>query len=303
MTEIGTRPATRVLRGAALAAITYACTSGVATRAWAQHASAVLRYEPGAGYATEFGTGAGYTNAAAALGEPSRLTPGPFGGPVDPFSPPWQPDQVVSLGTGSILELQLNAPIRRDPAHPFGIDFLVFGGSGFVIVNGDYSGGGITDGSLFGQDGAVLRLSVADADGPWLTLDPAMAPALEGLFPTDGAGDFTRAVNPALKSSDFLGLGLDGIRMAYDGSGGGTGYSLAWARDASGQPAILDSATRIRFEVLSGRVEVDAVAAVQVVPEPGPTALGLGALAMFAAWGGTRLDVRRGGPRGHKEPR
>lgn len=254
---------------------------------WAQHASTVLRYEPGIGYATEFGTGVGYTNAVAALGEPSRSTPGPFGGPVDPFSPPWQPSQVVSLGSGGLLELHLDSPIRRDAAHPFGIDFMVFGGSGFVIINGDYSGGGITDGSTFGQDPAQVRLSVADANGPWFTLDPALAPPLEGMFPTDGSGDFTRAVNPALKAADFNGLGLGGIRVAYDGSGGGTGFSLAWARDASGQPAPIAEATRLRLEVLSGRVEVDAVAAIRPVPEPQTIALAGAAAVAWLAWSRT----------------
>ncbi len=259
---------------------------------WAQHASAVLRYEPGIGHATEFGTGAGYTNALAALGEPSRSTPGPFGGPVDPFSPPWQPSQVTSLGSGGLLELQLDSPIRRDAAHPFGIDFMVFGGSGFVIINGDYSGGGITDGSTFGQDPAQVRISVADASGPWFTLDPALAPALEGMFPTDGSGDFTRAVNPALKPTDFNGLGLDGIRVAYGGSGGGTGFSIAWARDGSGQPAPIAEASRLRIEVLSGRVEVDAVAAVRPVPEPKALALGGVAALAWLAWG--RMSPARG---------
>lgn len=263
------------------------------TETRAQHASAVLRYDPGIGYATEFGTGAGYTNAVAVLGEPSRQTPGPFGGAVDPFSPPWQPGQVVSLGAGGILELQMDASIRRDPAHPYGIDFLVFGGSGFVIINGDYSGGGITDGTVFGQDGAQVRVSVAAEDGPWLALDPALAPALEGLFPTDGSGDFTRAVNPSLRPADFNGLGLSGVRLAYAGSGGGTGYSLSWARDASGQPAVVDQATRLRLEVLSGRVEVDAVAAVRPVPEPSVSALGV--MAAVLAWFGTgRVRGREG---------
>jgi len=38
--------------------------------------------------------------AAPALGEPSRVTPGDFGGPVDPFDPPYLPTQLVSVGQG-----------------------------------------------------------------------------------------------------------------------------------------------------------------------------------------------------------
>lgn len=274
-------PAWRVVRGGVASCLGWVAAVGLLR---AQHAVSVLQYDPGVGYATEFGTGVGYTNAVAILGEPSRVTGGPFGGTVDPFSPPWQPGQVVSLGAGGSIEVMLDSPVRRDPAHPFGIDLLLFGASGFVIVNGDYSGGGVTDGGLFGQEASVVRVSVATTTGPWLTLDPALAPVLEGLFPTDGTGEFTRAVNPALKPADFSGLGLEAIRLAYAGSGGGTGYSLDWARDGSGQPVAVDEAMRVRVEVLSGRVELDAVSAVRPVPEPGAWALGWGGVLAMGAW-------------------
>jgi hypothetical protein len=60
----------------------------------AQFADGVLRYQSGALPASI----AGFTNATAALFEPSRVTPGMFGGPVDPFSPPYLSSQVVSVG-------------------------------------------------------------------------------------------------------------------------------------------------------------------------------------------------------------
>ena len=41
---------------------------------------------------------------------------------------------------------------------------------------------------------------------------------------------------------------------------------LAWARDASGNAVAMDSANFVRLEVLSGKAEVDGLAA---VPEPG----------------------------------
>ena len=46
----------------------------------AQYASKVVGYSTGDGFAD------GYTDPASALGAPSRVTPGTFGGPVDPFS-------------------------------------------------------------------------------------------------------------------------------------------------------------------------------------------------------------------------
>jgi hypothetical protein len=234
----------------------------------AQYAVEVKRYEAGTGFATEFGTGVGYTNVSSILGEPTRSIPGPFGGPVDPFSPPWQVGQILSVGTGGVLELRLDTPATRSPLNPFGIDFLVFGGAGFIITNGDYSGGGITDGSVFGGGLATAKVSVSSDGLQYFTLDGSLAPVLDELFPTDGSGDFGVPVNPGLTYSDFNGLGLDGIRGLYAGSGGGAGFSLAWARDGAGLPVSIDSASYIRIEVQSGRVELDGVSVVRPVPEP-----------------------------------
>jgi hypothetical protein len=234
----------------------------------AQYAVEVKRYEPGTGFATEFGTGVGYTTAASILGEPTRSIPGPFGGPVEPFNPPWQVDQLLSVGTGGVVEIRLDTPATRSSLNPYGIDFLVFGGTGFIITNGDYSGGGITDGSIFGDDLAEVKVSVS-ADGLlYFTLDGSLAPVLDSLFPTDGSGDFGVPVNPGLTYSDFNGLGLVGIRGLYAGSGGGAGFSLAWARDGDGRQVSIDSASYIRIEVQSGRVELDGVSVVRPVPEP-----------------------------------
>lgn len=255
--------------------------AGALPQVQAQYVAEVRAYNPGTGFATEFGTGAGYTNAASILGEPSRVTPGIFGGPVDVFSPPYLVDQLLSVGTGGWLELRLDTPATRNPLNPFGIDFLVFGGAAFVITNGDYSGGGITDGSVFGGGLAEAKVSVSSDGVQFFTLDGSLAPLLDELFPTDGSGDFTRPVNPGLSYADFAGLGLDGIRSLYAGSGGGAGFSLDWARDGSGAPVLIESAAFIRIEVISGRVELDGVAAVSAVPEPSTwVLLGVGALAL-----------------------
>ncbi len=243
--------------------------------AFGQFATQVVRYQPGTGYATEFGTGLGYTLADAALGEPSRSTPGDFGGPVDPFAPPYLREQIVSIGQGGVLDVRFDQPIAHDPTHPKGIDFSIFGSTGFVIVNGDYTGGGTTDGSRFGDNGATTRVSVS-ADGvQYYRLDPALAPRVEGGLPTDGSGDFTRAVDPTLKLSDFAGLGLPGIRGLYAGGAGGAGYDLSWARDGSGNPVALGAASYVRIEVVAGRAEIDGLAAVQTVPEPRSVLLAL----------------------------
>lgn len=241
----------------------------------AQHAVEATGYRPGIGFATDFATGEGYTNIASALGEPSRSTPGDFGGPVDPFSPPYLASQLLSIGAGGSVSLRLDQPARNDPANPFGIDLLLFGATGFLIVNGDYSGGGITDGSLFGADDATFQLSVS-ADGTLFhRLSGPAVPRFEGMFPTDGSGDFQVPVDPAFGPESFLDAGLEGIRLRYAGSGGGTGFDLSWAVDGEGNPVVVDEATWLRVDVLSGRVDLDAVSVVRAVPEPSAWALGL----------------------------
>lgn len=242
----------------------------------AQYADAVVSYVPGGGYSS------GYTDPASALGSPARVTSGQFGGPVDPFAPPFLPAQLVSLGAGGSLTVQFNTPILNNPANPFGVDFMVFGGSGFIITNGDYSGGGITDGSLFGNNTGETRVSVSADNVTYFILNPLLAPPVDGLYPTDGSGDFHQPVDPALTGPDFAGQDLDGIRSLYAGSGGGTGFDISWAQDGGGQSVFLTSISYVRVEVLSGKSEIDGFA---VVPEPSAAAL---AAAGTLLWRGNR---------------
>ena len=237
----------------------FAALSGVRNTQATQFAAEVVSYKSGTGFATDWSTGAGYTNVVAILGPPARETRGEWGGPVTPFSPPYQLDQVLSIGEGGEVTLKFARPIRDEPLNPFGLDFIVFGGTGFTITNGDFSGGGITDGTLFGQADGETRVSVSADGETWFVLDPKQAPAFDGYWPGDGAGDFGLPVNPVLAKRDFVGGGLAKFTELYAGSGGGTGYDLGWAVDADGQSIALGQATFFRLEVLSGKAEVDAV--------------------------------------------
>jgi hypothetical protein len=246
-----------------------------------QFASAVIDYNPG--------TGAGlFNNPATALGAPTSLLDY---GPVDPFNAPYSTNDVVTIGTGGSLTVRLDTPIRNDPGHLFGTDFLVFGNAGFVITNDfdpetfGWIGEPATDGSLYGASAGAMRVSVSENAVDFYLLDPLLAPTLDALFPGDAAGDFRTPVNPALSNGSFAGLDLAGIRGLYNNSAGGAGFDLGWARDEFNQSILLTEAWYVRVEALSDDVEIDAFT---VVPEPGTFAL-LGWGAITLAWARTRF--------------
>lgn len=176
---------------------------------------------------------AGYTDSAAALGEPTRFTGvGVFPSVVSPFSPPFMPNEIVSIGAGGHLALAFDPPITDNPSNPFGIDFIIFSNNGFI--DGDFPIG--LNIGAFGNDPYIVEVS---EDGvSWTTVTP---PTRDVLFPTLGytdsgpfdttpgsaLTDFIKPVDPALTSADLFMLTHAEIVALYDGSGGGAGYDLA----------------------------------------------------------------------------
>ena len=257
--------------GLALASVSVVCTS------WAAgFADFILDYNPGLGFA------ASYTNASVVLGAPTTT--------VHPFNPAFRNTQLVSVGTNGYLTVGFSNPIRNDPANAFGLDFLVFGNAGFIITNGNFSGGGITDGSLFGNNPGNTCVSVSQDNVTYYQLNPALTPTVDGPFPTDGLGDFHRPVNPALIGADFAGKNLAGIHMLYDGSGGGTGFDIAWAQDADGKNVTLATVSFIRIDVLSGKSEIDGFS---VVPEPTPWTLACLGATLLGCAGWRRFATKK----------
>jgi hypothetical protein len=224
----------------------------------AQYADAVIGYNSGSGFHPS------YLDPNVALGIPSQSDP--YGFPIDPFSAPYATNQIFSIGAGGFLTVQFNTPIQNNPANPFGLDFIIFGHAGFNITNGDYFGGGITDGTFYTSPPGNTTISVSSDGVNFFTLNPSLAPNFDGLFPTDGSGNFQQAVNPSLQNSDFAGLGLAGIRSLYNGSAGGMGYDISWALGTSG----LSDISYIRIDGVDGNRFVDAISA---VPEPTTWAL------------------------------
>jgi hypothetical protein len=239
----------------------------------AQFADSVYDYIQGSGLT------AGYNDPTAALGAPSTETVDPIYGnsPVDPFDAPYLSSQIVGVGTGGILTLQFNTPIQSNPSHPYGLDFIIFGHAGFIE---DFSTGTAVDGSLYTGGTSDVRVSVSADGSTFYALNPALAPQVDGLFPTDGSGNTGLPVNPALTAADFAGLDLNGIRTLYHGSAGGAGFSLAWAVNSNGQSVSLSSVNYVRLTVLNdgSPAYIDAIS---VVPEPASWALALTGAGLF----------------------
>src|SRR5438093_13501660 len=112
-------------------------------------ANDLISYNPGIGFSPRF------THSESALGEPSRVNP--FAEVTDPFNPPYGTNQIVSIGEGGWLVVRFHTPVLNHPRNPRGLDFTIFGNTGFIITNdldgstGNWIGAPATDGSIFGQ--------------------------------------------------------------------------------------------------------------------------------------------------------
>ncbi len=222
----------------------------------------------------------GYTNPAATLGSPERVTgeSSGFSGSVTPFNTPFGTDEIVSIGSGGSLTLAFDEPVTNDPANPFGIDLLVFGNAFFF----DAFFGPVAN--IIGDDGGAIEVS---SDGMAWTL--VTGTSADGLFPTLGyldetnpfggaAGlapsDFTKPVDP---NFNWVGSDLGQLITGYDGSGGGAGIDIG--------PLGFSSISFVRFSFAAGReanFEIDAVSDVSPIPSPGSSfALAMGSILTF----------------------
>jgi hypothetical protein len=162
-----------------------------------------------------------------------------------------RPKLLLSLGAGSEVIARFGQPIHDDPAHPYGVDLLVFGNSfytpnQFVNDSTDLNNCLLT-GGIFGEP---LKVSVSpgftaqpgeDANNPatwpWYRYDSG--PYADTAFPThaykwnrattnwsDEAMDFTKPVNPAMRTLIGAGVSAADAVDLYDSSGGGTGFDL-----------------------------------------------------------------------------
>jgi len=235
----------------------------------AQFASSVVSYNQGSGIVS------GYNDPNAALGAPTTFIGYQN---ADPFDPPYQSSDIVGLGTnGGSLTLQFNTPIQNNSNNPSGLDFIIFGHAGF---NEDFGSGTASDGSLFTGGTSDVRVSVSADGSTFYTLNPSLAPVVDGLFPTDASGNPLLPVNPSLTAADFAGLTLAQIETLYNGSAGGAGFDLAWAINGSGQSVSLPSIDFVRLDVLNDGTPA-YIDAISVVPEPTTFALAIAGSGLF----------------------
>jgi hypothetical protein len=216
----------------------------------------VIEYQPGSDPAS------GYTDMNTIVGSPERFSGEntPFPSVVSCFSPPFNPDEIVSIGLGGWITVEFDEAVNDDASNPFGIDLLVFGAT---FLNDLAWPEGIA-GDLFVLSSPVVEVS---EDGerwepaafaqPWGFpptigwLDTGPYDATPGVVPSD----FTRPVDPSLAPEDLFGFAYVDILDAYDGSGGGCGIDLA--------PTGLASVRFVRISVPAdalGYVNIDAVA-------------------------------------------
>ncbi len=229
------------------------------------YASGVVGYDEGSNPVS------GFTNALTALGSPERFTGelDGFPGVVNPFSPAFGMDELVSIGSGGFLTVEFEQAIRDDAGNPFGIDFLIFGNAGFIGFGevGDPP-------SMFGVGGeATVQVSANGLD--WVNVQTRLLDLMPVLgyqdsgpfdsFPGSVETDFTRPVDPSITLGDLAGKSLSQLVDLYDGSGGGVGFDLAGTGLSEVSFIRVLNESAIAFEI-------DAFADVSV-PSPGGVAL------------------------------
>jgi len=238
-----------------------------------------------------------YDDPASLLGRPSTNYYDPLGGwsggttvrrvklvePAHHLDPGQTHKLITTVNEGASVVVRFEQPILDDPAHPYGIDLLVFGNayylsSGFVNDSTDMNTLMLTSGAFI----EPIKVSVSPGYTGKLGQDPTNSatwdwyryengPYADTAFPTHAYRwnrtnstwssdlmDFTKPVNPVFGPVlDAGGLSAADAIDLYDGSGGGTGFDLAESGFTSIQ--------YIKVEGLAGFAagEVDALASVR----------------------------------------
>lgn len=227
-------------------------------------ADQVLAYDPGANAVP------GFADPLAILGSATRFTGVQYGFPsvVSPFSPAFDPGQIVSVGFGGSLTLHMADTIRDDASHALGLDFIVFGNAGFIDI--DYPNGSVGDApGFFGSQSPVLVEASIDGHS-WsqvaiqtLDLWPTLGYRNSGPFdslPGSIHTSFHTAIDPSLTLADVAGMSYAELVGFYGRSGGGIGLDLSSAG--------LAEANFLRFTHVGTENQTFQIDAVATVPAP-----------------------------------
>ncbi len=193
---------------------------------------------------------------------------------------------LLTLEEGAEVVVRLDREVRDEPAHPFGVDLLVFGNAAFTAAGMvtdatdlntlRLSGGGFYEPLQVSVSPGYTGRPGEDPDRweTWAWYRYETGPFADTPFPTqahawdadraawtDRLMDFTKPANPALVAWFAPGArraltAAEAIAL-YDGAGGGTGFDLRKSGFAA-----------VRYVKITGRPgfsggEVDAVAAVR----------------------------------------
>ncbi len=195
-------------------------------------AQAVIAYDPGTTYATKWPNWDPYTNSSAAIGCPDAITEG-FGSDniVSPFNPAVKLNQIVSIGEGGQLTLQLANYLQVSGGPSLGI----FSNAG--VAEADYMNPIGTTGSPLTTFGVNhVNIDVSANGQQWVSLgdqliDKPTNAYLDASNPylASGAGltsaDFSKPFTATL--NDLAGKTWPQILSIYNGSAGGTWLDLS----------------------------------------------------------------------------
>ncbi len=238
-------------------------------RSLSPFATRVVDYSPAAG---QFVNDPRYNDPTRALGAPIG------GGTISPDN-----SKLVTLGGfGGSITLGFARPIRDDPNHPMGLDFIVFGNGSWLAnlpsirwaeaaiieISRDANHNGLADDPWYVIPGSHVTDVRQQRRGGYFILpdDPFATPPIfntntDGSEAFWGYGDMNPVLllgdldgdnivdDPLLHPEEFYTMPDDPQREGVTpGSGGGDGFDIAWAVDeATGQPAHLNTFDFIRI--------------------------------------------------------
>jgi hypothetical protein len=231
-------------------------------------------------------TAASLNNPNAALGAPAPLVSAGtiYQAVFSPFNPPFEPTDVVSIGTGGQLTLQLShyVAINRTPGNP---EIGVWENVGIADENYPNGDAGASP-FFFGTNSAMVQVSPDNVTWYSLNGGSAISFGLPGNYFTNATTPFDANApaspqyadfgKPFLGTqADFNGKNFSQILTLLDGSAGGN-----WL-DLDSLPLAVTQVGYIRFNGTS-ELEIDAVAintAQQGAPVPEPASALLAGIA------------------------